>query len=94
MQAHDRKAARQYTVSDARKHFKDLVDEVVYTRQPAIVTKHGSESVAVVPYDLLELFVRAEAVLDLQKATKALENFDANGGTSLSDLKKELEIDD
>lgn len=94
MQAHDRKITRKYTVSDARKNFKDLVDEVVYTRQPAIVTKHGSESVAVVPYDLLEVFVRAEAILDLHKATKALDNFDAHGGTSLEDLKMELEADD
>lgn len=94
MKAEDSKTVRKYTVTEARNNFKDVVDCVVYTRRPAIVTKHGGESVAVVPYDLLELFTRIEAVLDLSKASKALEDFELNGGTNLDDLEKELGLKD
>lgn len=85
---------RKYTVSEARNNFKDVVNEVVYTRQPAIVTKHGGNSVAVVPYDLLEIFMRIEALLDLEKANKAYSDFQAHGGIPLDDLKKKLGIGD
>jgi prevent-host-death family protein len=90
---HDAKSPRKYTVTEARKKFKNVVDGVVYTRQPAIVTKHGGESVAVVPYDLLEIFTRIEAISDLDKAKKALDDFDKNGGTTLEALKTELGLD-
>lgn len=93
MHAEDAKAVRKYTVSEARDNFKDVVDNVVYTRRPAIVTKHGSDQVAVVPFDLLEIFTRIEAIVDLDKARKALDNFDKHGGTTLQDLKKELGIE-
>lgn len=94
MHADGQKPVRKYTVSEARANFKDVVNEVVYTRQPAIVTKHGEKSVAVVPYDLLELFVRLEALMDLQKAEVALADFEKNGGVGLEELKKELGLDD
>lgn len=64
MHAADTGAVRKYTVTEARKQFKDVVNNVVYTRQPAIVTKHGGEAVAVVPYDLLEIITRLEALND------------------------------
>lgn len=93
MQAEHAKTARKYTVSEARENFKDVVDCVVYTRQPAIVTKHGEEQVAVVPYDLLELFTRIEAIVDVDKARKALDDFDKSGGMTLADLKKDLGLE-
>lgn len=38
MHADEKSPVRKYTVSEARANFKDVVNEVVYTRQPAIVT--------------------------------------------------------
>jgi prevent-host-death family protein len=93
MHPQDAKSVRKYTVTEARQQFKDVVDSVVYTRQPAIVTKHGGETVAVVPYDLLEIFTRIEALVDLDKARKSLDDFESNGGTTLENLKKELGLD-
>lgn len=93
MHAEDQSPVRKYTVSEARANFKDVVNEVVYTRQPAIVTKHGEESVAVVPYDLLEIFVRIEALLDISKAGKALADYKLRGGITLEQLKKQLGLD-
>ena len=89
----DTRSVRKYTVTEARKQFGDVVNSVVYTRQPVIVTRHGGEAVAVVPYDLLAIVTRIEALNDLEKARKALDEFDAHGGTTLEDLKKELGLD-
>ena len=85
--------ALSYTVSEARNNFGDVLNRVAYTEQPAVITKHGSQRVAIVPYRLLELLTRLEAVIDLQKAEKALNEFEANGGICLDDLKKELGIE-
>ena len=85
--------ARKYTVSEARSHFGDVVNTVVYTREPVIVTRHGGDAVAVVPYDLLCIVTRLEALYDLEKASRALDEFEVNGGCTLSELKKELDID-
>ena len=93
MQANDAKLGRKYTVAEARQSFKDVVDGVAYTRQPAIITKHGGETVAVVPYDLLEIFTRIEAIVDRDTARKALDDFDQNGGISLAELKKQLGLE-
>ncbi len=79
-----------YTVSQARDNLAEVIDRVTYTEQPAVITKHGKDKVAVVPYRLLELITRIEAILDLEKAREALDDFKSNGGTSLADLKKEL----
>lgn len=86
-------SVRKYTVTEARSQFKDVVNSVVYTRQPVIVTKHGGDVVAVVPYDLLEIITRIEALNDLDRARKALDDFDNHGGTTLEDFKKELGIE-
>lgn len=84
------KPVRKYTVTEARENFKDVVNEVVYTGQPAVVTKHGEEAVAVVPYDVLALLTRIEAFVDLEKAHKALEEAEAGDAISLAKLKKKL----
>lgn len=93
MHAEDKDVVRKYTVKEARESFKDLVDGVAYTRQPAIVTKHGNEKVAVIPYDLLELLIRIEAFVDLEKAQEALNDFESSGGVTWDELKKELDLD-
>ena len=85
---------RTYTVSEARNNLADMINRVAYTEQPAVITKNGKDAVAVVPYRLLELLTRIEAVWDLEKAQKALEDYDTNGGLSLDDLKKELGLDE
>ncbi|AGK59548.1 prevent-host-death family protein [Hyphomicrobium denitrificans 1NES1] len=79
-----------YTVSEARDNLAEVIDRVAYTEQPAVITKHGKDKVAVVPYRLLEVIARVEAMLDLDKARAALEDFESNGGMSLADLKKDL----
>lgn len=86
----DAKPVRKYTVTEARENFKDVVNEVVYTGQPAVVTKHGEEAVAVVPYDVLALLVKLEAFVDVEKAQKALIEAEAGNAVTIRNLKKKL----
>lgn len=90
MHAEDVDVLRRYTVREARERFKDLVDGVAYTRKPAIVTKHGTEKVAVIPYDLLEALMGLEAREDLEKARRSLDEFEKSGGMCVDDFKKQL----
>jgi len=81
---------RTYTVSEARENFAEVMNRVTYTEQAAVITKNGKEKAAIVPYRLLELLTRIEAVFDLENAQKALEDFNSSGGVSLDKLKAEL----
>src|SRR5262249_39357211 len=78
---------RTYTVSEVRDNFAEVMNLVTYAEQAAVITKNGKEKAALVPYRLLELFTRIEAVFDLEGAQKALDDFKSNGGVSLDKLK-------
>jgi prevent-host-death family protein len=82
-----------FTVTAARDNFADVVSSVAYSRRPAVITKNGKKAVAVVPYDVLELLARLEALIDIGEANAALEDFDKNGGLTLEQLKKELGVE-
>lgn len=86
-------SANTFTVTDAREKFADVVSSVAYSRRPAVITKNGKKAVAVVPYDVLELFAKLEALIDISKADAALADFETSGGLTLEELKKELEAD-
>ena len=81
---------RTYTVSEVRENFAEVMNRVTYSEQTAVITKNGKEKAAIVPYRLLALLTRIEAVFDLEGAQKALEDFHSNGGVSLDKLKAEL----
>jgi prevent-host-death family protein len=86
--------ARTYTVTEARDNFSEVFHEVAYGGKAAVIRKRGDRAVAMVPYDILELLTRVEALLDTNNAKGALESYRTEGGISLADLKKQLEIDD
>jgi prevent-host-death family protein len=86
--------ARTYTVTEARTNLAEVINRVTYTEQPAVITKNGKDAVAVIPYRLLELLTRVEAVMDLKEAQKALDDYQSNGGLSLEQLKKELGLNE
>ncbi|MBN8913411.1 MAG: type II toxin-antitoxin system Phd/YefM family antitoxin [Rhizobiales bacterium] len=83
-----------YTVSEARDKLAEVIDRVTYTEQPAVITKHGKDKVALVPYRLLELITRIEAMMDLEKAQEALDDFNARGGMSLASFKRQLRLEE
>ena len=85
---------RTYTATEARKEFSTIVDKAFFGER-VVIRKHNRE-VALVSIELLELFdamMKAEAALEAEQASAALEEFHAEGGKAMEDLERDLEID-
>lgn len=84
------KTVRTYSATEARQQFSDLFDEAFY-KGPVIVRKN-SKRVAVVSMELLKELIDVEVGEDAQRAQEALREFLQQGGTTLADLKDELDL--
>lgn len=84
------KTVRTYSATEARAQFSDLFDEAFY-KGPVIVRKN-SKRVAVVSMELLKELIDAEVGEDAMRAQEALREFLQQGGTTLADLKDELDL--
>jgi prevent-host-death family protein len=87
------KEPEELGVATARRNFADIVNKVIYRRQPTVITKNGRQVAAVVPYEALALLAALEAEADIEKASAAFEEYKVRGGISLRDLKRKLGID-
>jgi prevent-host-death family protein len=88
-----RKEPEELGVATARRNFADIVNRVIYRREPTVITKNGRQVAAVVPYEALALLAALEAEADIEKARAAFEQYKVQGGISLGDLKGKLGID-
>jgi prevent-host-death family protein len=80
-------------VAAARRRLPDVVNRVIYRREPTVITKNGKQVAAIVPYEVLGLLAAFEAESDIEKAKKAFQRYKAEGGISLTDLKRKLGIE-
>ena len=78
-----------YTASEARDKFSEVISKAIY-RGPVVIKRNEKEKVAVVSLSLLELLTQIEALIDTERAEKALDEYEKTGGTSLAQIKKEL----
>lgn len=60
------------TTAEARKNFADIVNKVVYGKEPIVLTRRGQEVAALVSMDELELLQQIEDHIDIEDAKKAL----------------------
>jgi len=81
---------RTYTASQARENFSEVFDTAIH-EGPVFVRKRQKE-VVVMSSDLLHFLTDVEAMLDNEKARKALREFLQKGGTPMNELKEELGI--
>jgi prevent-host-death family protein len=79
-------------VATARRNFADIVNKIIYRREPTIITKNGRQVAAVVPYEVMALLAALEAEADIEKARAAFEQYKVHGGISLTDLKRKLRV--
>ncbi|THF55811.1 type II toxin-antitoxin system Phd/YefM family antitoxin [Ollibium composti] len=84
-------AMREMSASEARSKFSEVFD-AAYHGNPVVVRKH-SRTVAIISMELLQSLAELEAKRDSEKARKALREFLKEGGTPMSQLKKELGFD-
>ena len=67
---------RRVTASQARQHFADTINRVVYRGERIVLHRRGKDLVAVVPIADLAALERLEDQLDLEAAKRALAESD------------------
>ncbi len=83
---------REYTTTEARDQFADLVGKATYGAERSVVTKRGKKVAALVPIADLQVLNELERLVDFEEARAALAETETVGATTLEDLKKELGI--
>lgn len=81
---------REYTTGEARDHFSEVINAAAFGDERIVLTRHGKPIAAVIPISVLEFLRELERIIDLEEAEKALKEGQAEGLTSLDDLKKEF----
>jgi prevent-host-death family protein len=90
------------TVTEARKNFSDIVNNVGFNDETQIITRNGKQIVAIIPIEELRWADEMEDKMDLEAAEKASKEIETNGVidwkkvkeicTSWEDIKKELNL--
>lgn len=60
------------STAEARKKFADIVNQVVYNKEPVVLTRRGKEIAAIVSIEELELLRQIEDHIDVADAQKTL----------------------
>jgi antitoxin Phd len=66
------------STADARKNFADIVNKVVYGKEPIVLTRRGQDVAALVSIDELELLQQIEDHIDIEDAKQALSESGEN----------------
>ena len=85
-----------YTLSQARKHFPELVDRSHKLFEEYVISRKGVPTAVIVDYDLFEgIKETLNIVLNkklVQRLRKAREEMKAGAGKSWTELRKELGV--
>ena len=60
------------STTDARMHFSDIINKVVYGNEPIVLTRRGKRIAAIVSITELELLQKIEEHFDIEDAIAAL----------------------
>ena len=92
--------ATEMTYADAREKLDDVFDQVIDTREPAIIRREGGRDVALIAADELEGLMETAHLLRSPKNAQRLLNAyrDAKAGKgepqSLADLRRDVGLED
>ncbi|MBU1195952.1 MAG: type II toxin-antitoxin system Phd/YefM family antitoxin [Proteobacteria bacterium] len=76
------------STADARKNFADIVNKVVYGKEPVVLTRRGQNVAALVSMEELELLQQIEDHIDIEDAKLALAESGEN--IQAQDIWKQL----
>jgi len=80
------------TVAEARAGFAEVLNQVRYTKNRVVLTRHGKRVAAVVPIEDFDMIERLEDEIDLREARKALADIKKHGTIPWEKLKKKLNL--
>lgn len=83
---------RHITTLEARNNFSELISEVAYGKERALLTRRGKKLAVIVPMEDLCLLEEAEDLHDLKLALDAIKESDPTKRITLDELAKELNI--
>ena len=82
------------SMSEARKNMHEIVNQVCYGGERAIIQNHGKPCVAIISVDDLKVLEHIENIIDIQEIDKGLAELKAGKTTNFYDFIKELGIGD
>ena len=80
----------QTSMSEARKNMHEIVNQVCYGGERAIIQNHGKPCVAIISVDDLKVLEHIENIIDIQEAEKALADADKHGTKNFRNFMKEI----
>ena len=81
------------SMSDARKNMHNIVHQICYGGERAVISSHGKPIVAFVAIEDLEMLERIEAAYELNAINEGLADIEAGRVTKHSDFLNELGIE-
>ncbi len=82
------------SMSEARKNMHEIINQVCYGGDRAIIQTHGKPCVAIISVDDLKVLEHIEKIVELQEIDKGLAESKAGETINHYDLLKELGIED
>jgi prevent-host-death family protein len=80
------------STAEARENLAELVNRVAYGKERIVLTRHGKEVAALVPIEDLGVMAKLRRLLRRREVKQALEEVEARGGVSWSELRRDLEL--
>ena len=80
------------TVAEARAGFAEVLNQVRYTKNRVVLTRHGKRVAAVVPIEDFDMIERLEDEADLRAAKLARADIKKHGTIPWETLKKRLKL--
>jgi prevent-host-death family protein len=81
----------RYTAAKFRENCSEAINQVAYSKDRVVLTRHGKDLAAVVPIEDYRLLERLEDEIDLREAKKALLDAEKNGTVSFDELERRIE---
>jgi prevent-host-death family protein len=78
----------RHTAAKARENFAEVVNQVAYSKDRVVLTRHGKDFAAVVPIEDYLLLEKIEDEIDVREARKALADVKKHGTVSQEQLDR------
>lgn len=80
----------RHTAAKLRENFSDVINQVAYSKDRVVLTRHGKDFAAVVPIEDYRLLEEMEDRIDIREAKKALADIKKNGTVTPEELDRRI----
>ena len=80
----------RHTAAKLRENFSEVINQVAYSKDRVVLTRHGKDLAAVVPIEDYRLLEKLEDEIDVREAKKALEDVKKHGTVSWEEVERKI----